>query len=181
MKIEPLARGAGYEFKNEVVGGTIPREYIPAVEKGMDEALTAGILIGSPVVDCRVSVIDGSYHDVDSSEIAFKMATKMAFKEGMSQASPVLLEPIMKVEVSTPDEYMGDVMGDLNSRRGRILGMETKGSAQIVKAEVPLGNMFGYATELRSMTKGRASYAMEFECYREAPKSIQDEIVASKK
>ncbi|MBI2345231.1 elongation factor G [Candidatus Dependentiae bacterium] len=181
LKIEPLARGTGYEFKNEVVGGTIPREYIPAVEKGMDEALTSGILIGSPVVDCRVTVFDGSYHDVDSSEIAFKMATKMAFKEGMSQASPVLLEPIMKVEVNTPDEYMGDVMGDLNSRRGRILGMETKGSAQIVKAEVPLGNMFGYATELRSMTKGRASYAMEFECYREAPKSIQDEIVASKK
>lgn len=181
LKIEPLERGAGYEFKNEVVGGTIPREYIPAIEKGMNEALTAGILVGSPVVDCRVTVFDGSYHDVDSSEIAFKMATKMAFKEGMSQASPVLLEPIMKVEVNTPDEYMGDVMGDLNSRRGRILGMETKGSAQIVKAEVPLGNMFGYATELRSMTKGRASYAMEFECYREAPKSIQDEIVASKK
>ncbi len=181
LKLEPLARGAGYEFKNEVVGGTIPREYIPAIEKGMDEALTSGILVGSPVVDCKVTVIDGSYHDVDSSEIAFKMATKMAFKEGMAQASPVLLEPIMKVEVSTPDEYMGDVMGDLNSRRGRILGMETKGSAQIVKAEVPLGNMFGYATILRSMTKGRASYAMEFECYREAPKSIQEDIVAAKK
>jgi elongation factor G len=181
LKLEPLDRGAGYEFKNEVVGGTIPREYIPAIEKGMDEALTSGILVGSPVVDCRVTVYDGSYHDVDSSEIAFKMATKMAFKEGMSQASPVLLEPIMKVEVNTPDEYMGDVMGDLNSRRGRILGMETKGAAQVVKAEVPLGNMFGYATELRSMTKGRASYSMEFECYREAPKSIQDEIVASKK
>ncbi|MBP9765046.1 elongation factor G [Candidatus Babeliales bacterium] len=181
LKLEPMDRGAGYEFKNEVVGGTIPREYIPAVEKGMAEALGTGILVGSPVVDVKVTVFDGSYHDVDSSEIAFKMATKMAFKEGMSQASPVLLEPIMKVEVSTPDEYMGDVMGDLNSRRGRILGMETKGTAQIVKAEVPLGNMFGYATELRSMTKGRASYAMEFECYREAPKSIQDEIVAAKK
>ncbi len=181
LKLEPLARGAGYEFVNEVVGGTIPREYIPAIEKGMDEALTSGILVGSQVVDCRVTVYDGSYHDVDSSEIAFKMATKMAFKEGMSQASPVLLEPIMKVEVSTPDEYMGDVMGDLNSRRGRILGMESKGAAQIVKAEVPLGNMFGYATDVRSMTKGRASYSMEFECYREAPKSIQDEIVASKK
>ena len=181
LKIEPLDRGAGYEFKNEVVGGTIPREYIPAIEKGMNEALTSGILVGSPVVDCRVTVYDGSYHDVDSSEIAFKMATKMAFKEGMSQASPVLLEPIMKVEVNTPDEYMGDVMGDLNSRRGRILGMETKGAAQVIKSEVPLGNMFGYATELRSMTKGRASYSMEFECYREAPKSIQDEIVASKK
>jgi len=181
LNIEPRERGTGYEFENKVVGGTIPREYIPAIEKGMNEALTSGILIGSPVVDVKVTVTDGSYHDVDSSEIAFKMATKIAFRDGMSQASPVLLEPIMKVEVSTPDEYMGDVMGDLNSRRGRILGMETKGSAQIVKAEVPLGNMFGYATELRSMTKGRASYAMEFECYREAPKTIQDEIVAAKK
>lgn len=181
LKLEPLDRGAGYEFKNEVVGGTIPREYIPAVEKGMDEALTTGVLLGNQVVDVRVTVFDGSYHDVDSSEIAFKMATKMAFRDGMNQAAPVLLEPIMKVEVSTPDEYMGDVMGDLNSRRGRILGMETKGTAQIVKSEVPLGNMFGYATELRSMTKGRASYAMEFECYREAPKSIQDEIVAAAK
>jgi elongation factor G len=181
LKLEPLERGEGYEFKNEVVGGTIPREYIPAIEKGMDEALTSGILVGSPVVDCRVTVYDGSYHDVDSSEIAFKMATKMAFKEGMSQALPVLLEPIMNVEVSTPDEYMGDVMGDLNSRRGRILGMETKGSAQIVKAEVPLGNMFGYATVVRSMSKGRASYSMDFKCYREVPKTVQEEIVASKK
>lgn len=181
LTIEPLDRGAGYQFENKVVGGTIPREYIPAIEKGMNEALLSGILVGSPVVDIKVTVTDGSYHDVDSSEIAFKMATKIAFRDGMSQASPVLLEPIMKVEVNTPDEYMGDVMGDLNSRRGRILGMETKGAAQIVKAEVPLGKMFGYATELRSMTKGRASYAMEFECYREAPKSIQDEIVAAKK
>lgn len=181
LTIEPLERGVGYQFENKVVGGTIPREYIPAIEKGMDEALTSGVLLGNQVVDVKVTVTDGSYHDVDSSEIAFKMATKMAFRDGMNQASPVLLEPIMKVEVSTPDEYMGDVMGDLNSRRGRILGMETKGSAQIVKAEVPLGNMFGYATELRSMTKGRASYAMEFECYRETPKSIQDEIVAAAK
>ena len=181
LKLEPLDRGAGYEFVNGVVGGTIPREYIPAVEKGMDEAIKTGVLTGSQVVDVRVTVFDGSYHDVDSSEIAFKMAAKIAFRDGMAQASPVLLEPIMKVEVSTPDEYMGDVMGDLNSRRGRILGMETKGVAQIVKAEVPLGNMFGYATELRSMTKGRASYTMEFECYREAPKSIQEEVVTAKK
>lgn len=181
LKIEPLDRGVGYEFVNGVVGGTIPREYIPAVEKGMDEAVKTGVLTGSQVVDLRVTVFDGSYHDVDSSEIAFKMAAKMAFRDGMSQASPVLLEPIMKVEVNTPDEYMGDVMGDLNARRGRILGMETKGVAQIVKAEVPLGNMFGYATELRSMTKGRASYTMEFECYREAPKTIQEAVVAAKK
>lgn len=181
LRLEPRERGAGYEFKNAVVGGTIPREYIPAVEKGMEEAITTGVLIGNQVVDICVTVLDGSYHDVDSSEIAFKMATKIAFRDGMNQASPVLLEPIMKVEVNTPDEYMGDVMGDLNSRRGRILGMETRGVAQIVKAEVPLGNMFGYSTDLRSMTKGRASYAMEFECYREAPKTIQDAIVAAKK
>lgn len=180
MKLEPLDRGAGYQFENAIVGGTVPREYVPAIEKGMLEAIQSGILTGSSVVDVKATVFDGSYHDVDSSEIAFKMATKMAFRDGMAQAAPVLLEPIMKVEVSTPDEYMGDVMGDLNSRRGRILGMETKGSAQIVKAEVPLGNMFGYATELRSMTKGRASYTMEFECYREAPKNIQEEVIAAK-
>lgn len=181
LKMEPLPRGTGYEFVNGVVGGTIPREYIPAVEKGLAEAVNTGILVGSPVVDLKVTVYDGSYHDVDSSEIAFKMAAKMAFREGMSQASPVLLEPIMKVEVDTPDEYMGDVMGDLNARRGKILGMEGKGSIQIVKAEVPLGKMFGYSTELRSMTKGRASYTMAFECYREVSKSVQDEIVAAKK
>ncbi|HSW76743.1 MAG TPA: elongation factor G [Candidatus Saccharimonadales bacterium] len=180
LKLEPLNRGAGYEFVNGVTGGTIPKEYIPAVEKGMDEAITSGILTGSPVVDLRVTVYDGSYHDVDSSEIAFKMATKIGFREGMAQSSPVLLEPIMKVEVDTPDEYMGDVMGDLNARRGKILGMESKGSIQIVKAEVPLGKMFGYSTELRSMTKGRASYTMAFECYREVSKNIQDEIVAAK-
>jgi elongation factor G len=181
LKLEPLERGTGYQFENAIVGGTVPREYVPAIEKGLDEAIKTGVLTGSPVVDVKATVFDGSYHDVDSSEIAFKMAAKIAFRDGMSQASPVLLEPIMKVEVSTPDEYMGDVMGDLNSRRGRILGMETKGAAQIVKAEVPLGNMFGYATELRSMTKGRASYTMEFECYREAPKNIQEEVVTAKK
>ncbi|MFA5998993.1 MAG: elongation factor G [Candidatus Babeliales bacterium] len=181
LKLEPLDRGAGYEFKNGTTGGSIPREYIPAVEKGMAEAITSGILTGSPVVDLRVTVYDGSYHDVDSSEIAFKMAAKIGFREGMAQALPVLLEPIMKVEVDTPDEYMGDVMGDLNARRGRISGTETKGSIQIVKAEVPLGKMFGYSTELRSMSKGRASYTMAFECYREVSKSVQDEIVAAAK
>ncbi len=181
LEMEPLERGAGYIFENKVVGGTVPREFIPAVEKGMNEALTSGILVGSPVVDMRVALLDGSYHDVDSSEIAFKMATKMAFKEGMSQASPVLLEPIMMVEVDTPDDYLGDVMGDLNSRRGRILGMDSKGTAQVVKAEVPLGEMFGYSTELRSMTKGRAGYSMEFECYREVPKNVQASIVEAKK
>ena len=178
--MEPLERGAGYVFENKVVGGTVPREFIPAVEKGMNEALTSGVLTGSPVVDMRVALIDGSYHDVDSSEIAFKMATKMAFKEGMSQASAVLLEPIMMVEVETPDDYLGDVMGDLNSRRGRILGMDAKGNVQVVRAEVPLGEMFGYSTELRSMTKGRAGYSMEFECYREVPKNVQASIVEAK-
>ncbi|MBM18161.1 MAG: elongation factor G [Epsilonproteobacteria bacterium] len=181
LKMEPLERGTGYQFENAVVGGTIPKEYIPAVEKGMKEALAEGILTGSPVVDLKVTLYDGSYHDVDSSEVAFKMATKMAFREGMQQGASVLLEPIMKVEVDTPDEYLGDVMGDLNSRRGRILGMETKGSTQTVNAEVPLGEMFGYATQLRSLTKGRAGYSMEFECYREVAKSVQEEIVASKK
>ena len=147
----------------------------------MNEALTAGILTGSPVVDVKVELYDGSYHDVDSSEVAFKMATKMAFKEGMNKAAAVLLEPIMKVEVETPDDYLGDVMGDLNSRRGRILGMNSKGTTQIVNAEVPLGEMFGYATELRSMTKGRAGYSMEFECYREVPKNVQESIIAENK
>ena len=181
LKLEPLARGAGYEFENGVVGGTIPREYIPAVEKGLKEAILEGILTGSPVVDVKATVYDGSYHDVDSSEIAFKMAAKMAFREGMAQASPVLLEPIMKVEVDTSDECLGDVMGDLNSRRGRILGMETHGKAQIVQAEVPLAEMFGYATALRSLTKGRAGYSMEFQCYREVAKTVQEAVIAAKK
>jgi len=180
IKMEPLERGAGFEFKNDVVGGSIPREFINPVQKGIEEALTSGILGGYPVVDVRVSLYDGSYHDVDSSELAFKIAGSMAFRSGMAQASPVLLEPIMKVEVDTPEEYMGDVMGDINSRRGRILGMDAKGSKQIINAEVPLGGMFGYATDLRSMTKGRASYAMEFECYREVPKSIQEAITEKK-
>jgi elongation factor G len=179
LELEPLERGAGYIFENKIVGGTVPREFIPAVEKGMLEALTAGVLIGSAVVDIKVALVDGSYHDVDSSEIAFKMATKMAFKAGMNQGLAVLLEPIMKVEVETPDDYLGDVMGDLNSRRGRILGMESRGKAQVVKAEVSLGDMFGYATDLRSLTKGRAGYSMEFECYREVPKSVQEKIVAN--
>lgn len=181
IKMEPLERGKGYEFENAVVGGTIPREYIPAVEKGMKEAIGEGILTGSPVVDVKVIVYDGSYHDVDSSEIAFKMAAKMAFREAMTQASPVLLEPIMKVEVDTPDEYLGDVMGDLNSKRGRILGMETDGKMHTVMAEVPLAEMFGYSTGLRSLTKGRAGYSMTFECYREVAKNVQDAVIAAKK
>jgi len=180
IKLEPLDRGAGYVFENQVVGGTVPREYIPAIEKGALEAITTGTLLGSPVVDIKVIVYDGSYHDVDSSEIAFKMATKMAFKSGMEKASPVLLEPIMKVEVETPDDHMGDVIGDLSSRRGRILGMTAKGSTQIINAEVPLGEMFGYATDLRSMTKGRAGYTMEFKLYQEVPRNVQESLVEKK-
>ncbi len=177
LKMEPLERGKGYVFEKKVVGGSIPREFIPAVEKGLEEAKNTGILGGYPVVDFKVSLTDGSYHDVDSSELAFKMAASMAFKAGMAKADPVLLEPIMKVEVETPEEYMGDVMGDLNSRRGRILGMESKVGNSIILAEVPLAEMFGYATQLRSMTKGRASYSMEFECYREVPKHAQEQIL----
>lgn len=180
MKFEPLERGKGFIFENKVFGGTVPREYIPAVEKGLVEAMTSGILGGYQVVDFKATLYDGSYHDVDSSEIAFKIAASIAFKEGMAKGSPVLLEPIMKVEVDTPEEYMGDVMGDLNSRRGRILGMEEKGGKQIITSEVPLGEMFGYATELRSMSKGRASYSMEFACYREVPTNVQESVIKKK-
>jgi elongation factor G len=181
LRVEPLPRGTGFEFANEVVGGSIPREFIPGIEKGIKEALNAGVLAGYPVVDVKASVYDGSFHDVDSSELAFKIAASMAFKDGMSRANPVFLEPIMKVEVTTPDEYMGDVMGDLSSRRGRILGMDSKQAAQVIAAEVPLGEMFGYATALRSMTKGRAGYSMQFEVYREVPKNIEEAIKAEKK
>lgn len=177
LKMEPLERGKGYIFENNVVGGSIPREFIPAVEKGLLEAKNTGVLGGFPVVDFKVSLYDGSYHDVDSSELAFKMAASMAFKAGMNKANPVLLEPIMKVEVETPEEYMGDVMGDLNSRRGRILGMESKVGNSIILSEVPLSEMFGYATQLRSMSKGRASYSMVFECYREVPKQAQEQLL----
>jgi elongation factor G len=182
LKLEPLERGKGFEFENKIVGGTIPREFIPAVEKGLKEAITTGVLGGYPVVDVKVALYDGSYHDVDSSEVAFKVAATMAFKSGMRAANAVLLEPIMKVEVEVPTEYMGDVMGDLNSRRGRILGMEEKGQMQKIRAEVPLGDMLGgYATVLRSLTKGRASYSMEFEGYREVPKGVQEALVGDKK
>jgi elongation factor G len=181
LKVEPMERGKGFEFVDKVVGGTIPREFIPGVQKGVLEAKDTGILGGYPVVDVRATLFDGSYHDVDSSEIAFKVAASMALRSAMAKASPVLLEPIMKVEVETPEEHLGDVIGDLNSRRGRILGMDTLVDKQIVNAEVPLGEMFGYATELRSMTKGRAGYSMEFACYREVPKNVQEAIVEKNK
>jgi elongation factor G len=177
LSLEPLERGEGFKFENKIVGGAIPREFIPAVQKGLVEAVGSGILGGYPVVDFKAVLVDGSFHDVDSSELAFKVAASMAFKKGMAEAFPAILEPIMMVEVDTPDQYMGDVMGDLNSRRGRILGMESRGDRQIIKAEVPLSEMLGYATTLRSMTQGRSGYSMEFECYREVPKHKQDEIV----
>ena len=181
LKLEPLERGQGFQFENKLVGGSIPREFIPAIEKGLLEAVTNGALGGYPVVDVKAIAFDGSYHDVDSSEIAFKIAAAMAFKDGMKKASPVLLEPIMKVEVETPEDYLGDVMGDLNSRRGRILGMEEKNKIQLIRAEVPLREMLGgYATTLRSMSKGRASYSMEFECYREMPKNVEEEVLGKK-
>jgi len=180
LRVEPLERGAGFEFSNEIVGGAIPREFIPGIEKGIKESLDAGVLAGYPVVDVKASVYDGSYHDVDSSELAFKIAASMAFKSGCRKAKPVILEPIMKVEAVTPEEYMGDVMGDLNSRRGRIMGMESRKGMQLITAEVPLAEMFGYATQLRSLTKGRASYSMFFEVYREVPKTVQEAIVEKK-
>ncbi len=178
LRVDPLPPGSGFEFKDEVKGGTVPREYIPAVEKGIREALDSGVLAGYPVVDVRVALFDGSYHEVDSSEMAFKIAASIGFKEACRKASPVLLEPIMGVEVVVPEEYMGDVIGNLSGRRGRVQGMEPRGGAQVVKAEVPLKEMFGYATELRSMTQGRASYSMQFAHYDQVPQAIAEEIMA---
>ena len=180
LRIEPLEAGKGYEFGNEVVGGVIPKEYIPAVDKGVQEQIANGVLAGYPVVDVKVTVYDGSYHEVDSSEMAFKIAASMAFKAGFMKATPVLLEPLMKVEVDTPEEYMGDVIGDLNRRRGMVEGMEDGPTGKIVRAMVPLAEMFGYATDLRSQTQGRASYVMEFGHYAEAPKNIADAVIAAR-
>ena len=178
ITVEPSEVGAGFVFKNDIVGGAIPREYIKPVEQGIREAMSNGVLAGYEVKDVKISLYDGSYHEVDSSEIAFKIAGSMAFKEGCKKASPALLEPVMKVEVVLPEEYMGDVIGDLNSRRGRIEGMEARPGTQIIKSFVPLAMMFGYATDLRSRTQGRATYTMHFSHYEEVPKQIADEIVA---
>ncbi len=177
INLEPSQPGEGYEFLDKIVGGKIPREYIPAVDLGIQEAMESGILAGYPVVDVRVSLIEGSYHDVDSSEMAFKVAGSMAFKEAMKRSKPKLLEPVMAVEVVTPEEYLGDVMGDLNSRRGHVLGLEPRGNAQVIQARVPLAAMFGYATDLRSTTQGRATFTMQFDRYEEVPQSIAGEIV----
>ena len=177
LRIEPQEAGAGYVFENEIVGGVVPKEYIPAVDKGIQEQMQNGVIAGYPVVDVKVTLFDGSYHEVDSSEMAFKIAGSMGFKEGASKASPVLLEPIMKVEVVTPEEYMGDVMGDLNRRRGVVQGMEDAPAGRIIRAEVPLAQMFGYATALRSATQGRATYSMEFAKYNEAPANVADGVM----
>ena len=173
--------GQGFHFEDKVVGGTVPREYIGPVEQGIKEALENGILAGYPMVDVKVELVYGSYHDVDSSEMAFKIAGSMAFKEAVRRASPVLLEPIMDVEVVTPSDYMGDVIGDLSARRGKIGGMTQRADAHIVAASVPLSEMFGYSTTLRSMSQGRAIYSMEFSHYQEVPKSKADEIVSKVK
>ena len=178
IELEPLEPGRGFEFENKIVGGTIPREYVPAVEKGIREAADRGILAGYPVVDVKVKLYDGSYHEVDSSEMAFKIAGSMAFKDAAKNAKPVLLEPIMGIEIVTPEEYMGDVIGDLNSRRGRIQNIERRGNVQVIKGQSPLAEMFGYATDLRSKTQGRATYTMQFSHYDEVPKGVSEGIIA---
>jgi elongation factor G len=180
LKLEPQPHGTGFEFVDGIKGGRVPKEFIPAVKKGVDEALLDGVLAGYPVVDVKVTLFDGSYHDVDSNENAFKMAAIFAFKDGMRAGNPVLLEPIMAVEVEMPEEKMGDVMGDLSSRRGVIQGMEDLAGGKTIKAEVPLGEMFGYSTTVRSLTQGRATYTMEFKHYAEAPKSVAEAVISSK-
>ncbi|RLL49184.1 elongation factor G [Mariprofundus sp. EBB-1] len=181
LEIEPMEAGGGFEFIDKISGGSIPREYIPAVGKGAEEAMANGVLAGYPMVDVRVTVVDGSYHDVDSNEMAFKVAGSMGFRAGCAQASPVILEPMMEVEVVTPEDYMGDIVGDLNRRRGRILGMTDRGNGKVVDAEVPLSEMFGYSTNVRSMSQGRATYTMTFKHYEEVPKNIALEIIAAVK
>ena len=180
MTLEPMEAGGGYEFVNKIVGGAIPKEYIPAVDAGIQGAMLSGVLAGYNVVDVRVTLTDGSYHEVDSSEMAFKIAASMGFKDGCKKADPVLKEPIMQVDVIVPEEYMGDVMGDLNSRRGQIQGMEARPGAQMIHAFVPLSEMFGYATELRSRTQGRGQYTMQPSHYEEVPRSIQEQIISAR-
>ncbi|MEK7875389.1 MAG: elongation factor G [Pseudomonadota bacterium] len=180
LKVEPQAHGKGFEFVDAIKGGSVPREYIPAVEKGLEDTLPAGVLAGFPVVDVKVTLFDGSYHEVDSNENAFKMAASFAFKEGMRRASPTLLEPMMAVEVETPEDFMGNVMGDLSSRRGMVQGMDDVAGVKVIKAEVPLAEMFGYSTTLRSLSQGRATYTMEFKHYAEAPKNVAEAIINKK-
>ena len=178
IKMEKMEEGFGYEFVNGIVGGVVPKEYIPSIDKGIQEALQTGVIAGYPVVDVKVTLFDGSYHEVDSSEAAFKIAGSMAIKDALKKSDPILLEPVMAVEVETPEQYMGDVMGNLSGRRGKIEGMEDRSGNKVIRAKVPLGEMFGYATDLRSQTQGRASYTMQFDSYEPAPKSVTDEVVA---
>jgi elongation factor G len=177
LTLEPREAGKGYEFVNGIVGGSVPREFIPAVDKGIQEAMQTGVIAGYPVVDVKVTIFDGSYHDVDSNEMAFKIAGSMGFKEGFRKAHPILLEPIMKVEVVTPEDYYGDIVGDLNRRRGQIMGMEDSPSGKVVTADVPLAEMFQYSTSMRSMSQGRATYTMEFAKYMEVPGNVADAIM----
>lgn len=181
INLEPQVAGKGYEFVDAVKGGVVPREYIPAVDRGIQDSLGNGVLAGFPVVDVKVTLHFGSYHDVDSNENAFKMAGSMAFKEALRRANPVLLEPMMAVEVETPEDFMGNVMGDLSGRRGIVLGMDDVAGMKVIRAEVPLAEMFGYATQLRSLTQGRATYSMEFKHYSEAPKSVAEAVISNKK
>jgi elongation factor G len=181
IDMEPAEPGEGYEFLDRIVGGKVPKEYIPSIDLGIQEAMESGVLAGYPVVDVRVELVEGSYHDVDSSEMAFKVAGSMAFKNAMQRANPKLLEPVMAVEVVTPDEFLGDVMGNLNSRRGRVEQLEPRGNAQAITAKVPLSEMFGYATDVRSMTQGRATFTMQFDRYEEVPQSIAADIIAAQK
>jgi len=181
LKIEPNEEGAGFEFINKIVGGAIPKEFIGPVEAGVKEAMAKGVVAGYPVVDTKVTLYDGTFHDVDSSEMAFKIAGSYAFQEGFKKANPVILEPIMKVEVTIPEEYTGDVVGDLNSKRGQIEEMNDRAGAKIIDSKVPLSSMFGYATSLRSMTQGRGNYSMEFDHYAEVPNNIAQEIIEGKK
>lgn len=181
VEFEPLEPGTGFQFESKIVGGAIPREYIAPIQAGIEESMQNGVLAGYPVVDIKATVVDGSYHDVDSSEMAFKIAGSMALKAAKDKCQPVILEPMMKVEVTVPEEYMGDVMGDLNSRRGRIEGMDNRAGAQIIRAKVPLSEMFGYSTTLRSRTQGRGVFSMELSHYEEVPKSIADEIISKNK
>ena len=177
FEIEPLEEGKGFEFEDKIVGGVVPKEYVSAVEKGLEEAIQSGILGGYPVIGVKVALVDGSYHEVDSSEMAFKIAASMGFKEAMRKAKPVLMEPVMSVEVVTPEEYVGDVIGDLSSRRGRIEGMDMRANARIIRAYVPLVGMFGYATDLRSKTSGRANYSMQFDHYEQTPAEVTEKVL----
>jgi elongation factor G len=178
LDVSPTGPGGGYEFVDKIVGGVIPKEYISSVDAGIQDAMQSGVLAGYPVVDVRATLVHGSFHDVDSSEMAFKIAGSMCFKEAARKAKPVLLEPIMSVEVVTPEDYMGEVIGDLSSRRGKVEGMDQRGTSQVIRSQVPLAEMFGYATDLRSRTQGRATYTMQFNSYQEVPESVSREIVA---